>query len=378
MRILLIIVALLFTFNAKSQNSKTSFLKISIADSLSLPTKASLEISYYSKNSPEQQQLAIGRTIIVKKILKEPVLARLNLSWEGKKTMNLRFFLPVDTGELLIEGKNKVKFTFKNQQKLFEDFFEFEKQVSDLKNATAKKIKSINFENRQTLDVQKEIDSVDKHFSNLIDNHIYKRFINEQKDSFLAVIAVLEYAERPYEHQRKKFQTDSILMMYNSFNAEMKNLPSMQYLYEILLTENTLKHSPFPSLKFYDKNNQPFELTKLYGKYTLIDFWANWCTPCRAENPNLIDQYKKYKDKGLAILSVSIDKIADKHLWEEAISKDAIGLWPNFIDIDQKAKQILNIRFIPANYLIDNNGKIIAQDIIGSALNTKLGELFKK
>lgn len=378
MRVLSIIAALFFFFEANGQNT-VSVLKISISDSIAIPSKLSLEISYYDKNLSDQQQLAISRIITVKKNIKEPVLARLKVIWEGGKTMNLRFFFPVDTGEIVIEGAGKVRISYKNQQKLFEDFSKYEKQVSDVKNASAKKIQGVNFENRQINEVQREIDSIDKHYSNLLDEHIYKRVIHEQKDSFLAVLALMEYAERPYEHQRKKFQTDSVMMLFDSFGVDMKNLPSMQNLQRILLSEKNLKYGYlFPSLKLNDKNNKSTELTQFYGKYTLVDFWANWCTPCRAENPNLINQYKKYRDKGLAILSVSIDKTSDKSLWQAAIRKDGIGLWPNFIDQDQKAKQQLNIRFIPANFLIDINGKIIAKDLMGDALNDKLEELFRR
>lgn len=379
MKILFLVITFCIVFNANGQKVSTAVLNVSIAENISIPNKASLEIRYFDRDLTNvEEQIITGRKIIIKKLLKEPVLAYLTLSWEGKKSMRLRFFLPVDTGEVAIGANNKINFAYKNEQKLFIDFSDYEKQVINLKNAAVSKIKDVNFENRIMINVQKEIDSIEKHYANLIDDGVYKKLINQQKDSFLGVHSLLEYAERPYEHQRRKFETDSILIMYESFTPEMKKLPSMQTLHKLLLSEKaiSLGHN-FPTFILNDKSSKQLELTKFYGKYTLIDFWANWCTPCRAENPNLINQYNKYSNKGLVILSVSIDKVADKNLWLEAINKDGIGLWPNFIDADENAKQQLNIRFIPTNYLIDRSGKIIARNLMGDALNAKLEELFK-
>lgn len=112
------------------------------------------------------------------------------------------------------------------------------------------------------------------------------------------------------------------------------------------------------------------------GKYTLVDFWASWCKPCRLENPNLVKAYQTYQDKGFNILGVSLDRSKDK--WVEAIKKDGL-LWDQISNLqfwqDPIAKQY-NIRAIPANFLLDENGVIVARDLRGAELEQKLKELF--
>ena len=158
----------------------------------------------------------------------------------------------------------------------------------------------------------------------------------------------------------------------------MQNLPTMQAFQKLLLAEKQIVEGQlFPLLTLRDTLNQAKNISKLYSsKYTLIDIWANWCVPCRDEHPNLLQQYKKYKQKGLEIISVSIDKLTDSYLWKEAIKNDKIGIWTHFIDTDGKAKEELKIRFIPANFIIDDKGNIVAKYLSGEKLNEKLKVLF--
>ncbi len=118
-------------------------------------------------------------------------------------------------------------------------------------------------------------------------------------------------------------------------------------------------------------------LSSLRGKYVLLDFWASWCKPCRMENPNLVSNYKKYHDKGFEIYQVSLDK--DKNKWIEAIKKDGLD-WIHVSDLKYwqcKSAQLYKVQGIPANFLLDPEGKIIAKDLRGAALGAKLAEVLK-
>lgn len=118
-------------------------------------------------------------------------------------------------------------------------------------------------------------------------------------------------------------------------------------------------------------------LSSLRGKYVLLDFWAAWCRPCRAENPNLVGTYKKYGGKDFEIFQVSLDETRDA--WVGAIEKDQLGKWIHVSDLqywNSAAAKLYGVQSIPANYLIDPSGKIIAQNLRGPALGQKLAEIF--
>ncbi len=117
-------------------------------------------------------------------------------------------------------------------------------------------------------------------------------------------------------------------------------------------------------------------LSTLRGKVVLVDFWASWCGPCRRENPNVVRLYNEYKDKGFEILGVSLDQNRDR--WLQAIEKDQLS-WHHVSDLKgwkNEVAQLYNISSIPHTILLDEEGKIIARNLRGPALEAKLAELF--
>jgi thiol-disulfide isomerase/thioredoxin len=126
-----------------------------------------------------------------------------------------------------------------------------------------------------------------------------------------------------------------------------------------------------------DTAGKPISLSLFKGKYTLVDFWASWCGPCRAENPNIVKLYKQYNKKGFAILGVSLD--TDKELWVKAIQKDQLT-WAQVSDLkawNNGASMVYGIKGIPFSVLLDKNGIIIAKNLRGAELEKKLKEIFK-
>ncbi len=119
----------------------------------------------------------------------------------------------------------------------------------------------------------------------------------------------------------------------------------------------------------------PLKLSSYKGQYVLLDFWASWCGPCRKENPFVVSAYEKYKDKGFTILGVSID--TDRNAWQKAIKADNL-VWAQLIDSTTEISKIYGIDAIPKNFLIDPNGKIVAKNLRGGALEDKLKEIFDK
>lgn len=125
-----------------------------------------------------------------------------------------------------------------------------------------------------------------------------------------------------------------------------------------------------------DREGKIQKLSDLKGKVVLLDFWASWCGPCRHENPNVVKAYKRFSSKGFTVFSVSLDNSKDK--WLAAITKDGLE-WENHVsDLkgwSSEGAALYQVRGIPATFLIDKNGKIVAKNLRGSALEAKLQEL---
>lgn len=120
---------------------------------------------------------------------------------------------------------------------------------------------------------------------------------------------------------------------------------------------------------------EPIKLFEQLGEITLVDFWASWCRPCRGENPNIVKAYEKYKSKGFTVVGVSLDE--DAELWKRAIKQDNLT-WTHMSDLKLWNSAVVaqyNISSVPASFLVDKNGKILAKNLRGAALDLKLMQL---
>jgi peroxiredoxin len=124
-----------------------------------------------------------------------------------------------------------------------------------------------------------------------------------------------------------------------------------------------------------DIEGKQVALSSFKGKYVLVDFWASWCRPCREENPNVVRAYNKFKEKNFTVLGVSLDN--NRAPWLKAIKADALA-WTQVSDLkgwNNEAAAKYNIQSIPQNFLLDPSGKIIAKNLRGPELESRLCEL---
>jgi peroxiredoxin len=134
-----------------------------------------------------------------------------------------------------------------------------------------------------------------------------------------------------------------------------------------------------PDFAAPDTTGNLLTLSQFRGSYVLLDFWASWCVPCRQQNPELLKMYNKFCGKRLVVVSISLDK--NRAVWLNAIKADRITSWYQVSDLrywDSQIAKLYGIQAIPQSFLIDPNGKLIAKNVRGNALEAKLTNLLLK
>ncbi len=161
-----------------------------------------------------------------------------------------------------------------------------------------------------------------------------------------------------------------------------KDWPTSPFTKELVAITEKIKVTAVgqlaPEIALPNQSGQIVKLSSLRGKYVLIDFWAKWCGPCRKENPNVVRAYHRFKSKGFEVFGVSLDR--NKQDWMQAIQEDGL-VWTQVSDLqyfNSQAARDYNIQAIPFSILLDKDGKIIAKNLRGAALEQKLEEVLGK
>ncbi|WP_293299337.1 TlpA disulfide reductase family protein [Pedobacter sp. UBA4863] len=190
------------------------------------------------------------------------------------------------------------------------------------------------------------------------------------------------------KHLQNPFSGQLLFELYNKIEDKIldsltKILPSKQFesstgMFIKFLTDSVIVGKSLAYFQLPDTLGTMINSKTLLGKYVLFDFWASWCVPCRAENPYIKQIYKKYKNK-LQIVQISFDK--DKDKWLEAIGKDGLQPFIHISDLknwDSLLSKKFNIMSIPANLIVDPNGKIIARNLRGKKMLEEVRKLINK
>jgi peroxiredoxin len=200
--------------------------------------------------------------------------------------------------------------------------------------------------------------------------NVYAAFIRKNPGSPVSIYALQQYAGWDIRPEQSE-------PLYALLSESVRRNPSAEQLRGDIETAKKTGIGVF-AMEFTqnDTLDRPVTLSAFRGRYLLVDFWASWCGPCRAENPNVVKAFRKYKDRNFHILGVSLDRPGQKEKWMKAIHDDQLE-WTHVSDLkfwDNAVAKQYGIKAIPQNILLDPTGRIIAKNLRGEELDQKLAE----
>lgn len=297
--------------------------------------------------------------VALKGSLKEPML--LTMAYDNKKTS---FFL--DNSQAKISGQaadvKTLKITGSPTQAAFDEFqAKFNPMFERLGNVVKQlqmfgRTDSLEVAlNTAREDIQKEIDKfIGKHNSSVVSSFLLAVTIQLNENIFLT---------------EKRFNSLKPVAVDNFYGSYLKQMIADAKVLAIGTEAMDFTQA--------DTSGVPVSLSSFRGKYVLVDFWASWCAPCRQENPTVVYNFNKFKQKNFTVLGVSLDKPGQKEKWLQAIHADGLTwthvsdlqFWNNAVAVQYK------VQSIPQNFLIGPDGKIVAKNLRGPDLESKLCEL---
>lgn len=350
-----------------------------------MPEKVFLIYPDYENKKPDSSAVINGKYQFSGNIGDDAIMLTLTYGPEPdpmSDTFDLKALLIITKGETNIVSDGTISNVTETgaSGKAFDDYKLYSKQYfKDIYNYLAEK-KSLEYLTRLSYRQKVYTEFVEKTKKHDIESY---NFIIRNPHSAINPLLAHELPGPP-AWGLNNLKTDTLINILSAGNNKSKvrtaTLTSLgNKAKEFAAKQATSAGRPAPDFSQNDVNGNPVKLSSFRGKYVLIDFWASWCAPCRAENPNVVKVYAKYHDKNFEILGVSLDGENGKDAWEAAIKKDGLT-WPQVSDLKgwkNEAAKIYTVTAIPQNFLVDPDGKIIATNLRGDDLEKALEKYLK-
>ena len=381
MKRILILVVLLVAFVGCKQEPRTDFVINGIAQDVYNGSRVYLkDVSNLGREVYTDTAIVMDGKFILKGSVNEPKVRFLEIQGVPGESLFM-----LENSEIEIEI---------NKQLMLESTATGSKTHNDLV-AYQGGIKELQEENRNLINTfmkyRKEQDTARlDSMKVLLEDHGQRflkfpaKYVKDNNDSYFSLNLI------GLEANKKKFDIEDFLDAYDNLTPSLKNTPMGGKVKRKLDSINTEYQKTAhlqvgkiaPSFEAPKPDGTIVSLEELKGKVTIIDFWAAWCGPCRRENPNIVKIYNEYHDKGLEIIGVSLDgnsrQSNPKKAWLDAIEKDKLA-WTQVSHLkyfNDPVARLYDVNAIPATYILDKDGKIVAKNLRGRQLESKIQQLF--
>ncbi|GAA3918063.1 redoxin domain-containing protein [Chitinophaga oryziterrae] len=310
--------------------------------------------------------------------VKEPVMGRIIMVHEGEDKLTLRnadyLVVLLSSGTITISTKDSLIHSSVKGSQLVLDFAAMEKK----KDAEEARLVNLMTEFENTPKALQDKKAYGENYQATFEDIIVKKaaidfaYIKGHPNSYLSLLSLIWHLTT-----ERLGKVDSA---FNSLAAPLKQTDlGLAIAKKIDSRKTILIGGKAPNFISSDTTGTKISLSSFKGKYVLVDFWASWCKPCRAENPNVVKAFDTYKDKNFTVLGVSLDKEDDRDKWIKAINDDHLERWTQVSELTGWRSEVVglyNLKSIPQNVLIDPGGTIIAKNLRGEELQQKLASLF--
>lgn len=331
---------------------------------------------YRVKAGPNGQPISVDTAKIIKGTFKfEGLISQIDINFINIEGLNANIPVIIEEGvieaEIFKDNLNSPKIRGTQSNNDLDQYRVSTKAYTDKLQLIAQEINQANTvgDNILAEDLTSEYRVIEQELS-----VFEKGFMNSRPSSYIATL-ILERLV----FTKKVPQTEAVAI-FNGFEQKIKESVSGKKIYAIISKPINPTAIGAISAAFEAPNQfgEILSLESMKGKVTIIDFWASWCRPCRIENPNLVRLYKRMHDKGLEIISVSLDK--SKASWIQGIEDDGL-IWNHVSNLKywkEPVALLYGVNAIPKAFILDENGVIVAKDLRGAQLDAKIEELLAR